>query len=120
METSNSMFVILWEFEVKSGYEAEFEREYGPEGVWAKFFGRDPAYHGTRLLRDTAQGRRYRTLDCWESRTEYERFRERNAAEYKKIDAKCEAMTEKETPVGMFETVEERFLARRGALGMTD
>ncbi len=98
------MFVTLWEFEVKSGHEAEFEKEYGPGGLWAAFFRQDPAYRETRLLRDTAQKRRYCTLDFWASRAAYEAFREQNAAEYKKIDAQCEAMTRKETPLGTFET----------------
>lgn len=98
------MFVILWEFEVKSGHEAEFEKEYGPRGVWAAFFRRDPAFRETRLTRDTSGSGRYYTLDFWASRAAYEAFREQNAAEYKKIDAKCEAMTAKETPIGTFES----------------
>lgn len=100
------MFVILWEFEVKSGSEAGFEREYGSQGVWAEFFRQDAAYRGTRLARDATNSRRYYTMDFWESRGAYEAFRERNAAEYKKIDAKCEAMMTKETPIGTFETSE--------------
>ncbi len=111
METGNTMFVILWEFEVKSGSEVEFEKKYGPDGVWAEFFRQDPAYGGTRLLRDTSGSRQYYTLDFWATRAAYEAFRERNREEYAKIDAKCEAMTARETRLGEFEAREERFLA---------
>jgi heme-degrading monooxygenase HmoA len=97
------MFVILWEFEVKRGYEAEFEKEYGPGGAWAQLFAKDAAYRGTRLARDTSDARRYYTLDLWASRAAYEAFRERHAEEYKSIDAQCEALTVKETRLGMLE-----------------
>jgi len=33
-EDGTSMFVILWEFEVKPGSEAGFEKVYGPTGEW--------------------------------------------------------------------------------------
>jgi hypothetical protein len=38
------MFLILWEFEVKPGYEQSFEFAYGPEGAWTQLFRRDPGY----------------------------------------------------------------------------
>jgi heme-degrading monooxygenase HmoA len=97
------MFVILWEFEVKRGHEGEFEKKYGPGGVWAQFFAKDAAYRGTRLARDTSDARRYYTVDLWASREAYEAFRERNEEEYKRLDTQCEAMTVDETRLGMFE-----------------
>lgn len=33
------MLVIVWEFRVKAGQEAEFGRRYGPEGDWVGFAG---------------------------------------------------------------------------------
>ena len=98
------MFVVLWEFEVKRGSEVAFEKEYGPGGAWAEFFRQDPAYRETRLLRDAGQQRRYYTLDLWTSRAAYEAFRERCREEYARIDAQCEALTAKETPMGTFES----------------
>ncbi len=102
------MFVILWEFEVKSGYEAEFEKDYGPEGVWVELFRQSPAYRETRLLRDTAQKQRYYTLDFWASGATYQAFRDRHREKYNKIDAKCEAMTVRETRLGEFESGAEK------------
>ena len=46
------MFVALWEFEVKPGYEERFEMVYGPDGDWAKLFRRDSRYRETRLVQD--------------------------------------------------------------------
>lgn len=104
LETATTMFVVLWEFDVKDGSELEFEEEYGSGGAWAEFFRQDPAFRETRLLRDAAQKRRYYTLDFWASRAAYEAFRERRRQEYARIDAKCEALTTKETPMGTFES----------------
>ena len=90
------MFVTLWEFEVKSGSEELFERTYAADGEWARLFRRDAGYRGTRLLRDVGGERVYVTMDSWESRAAYEEFREKFAAEYERLDAKCEGMTTRE------------------------
>jgi heme-degrading monooxygenase HmoA len=98
------LFVTLWEFEVKPGCEELFERIYGAEGEWARLFRRDARYRGTRLLRDVGAERVYVTMDSWESRAAYEEFRERWAAEYQEIDARCVSITQKEVQFGSFES----------------
>lgn len=91
------MFLTLWEFEVKSGSEALFERAYGREGEWVRLFRRDPRYRGTRLLRDVRRERVYVTIDEWESREAYEEFLEKCAEEYVEIDERYEGLTVRET-----------------------
>ena len=98
-----AVLTILWEFRVKAGREAEFERRYGPEGDWAQLFRRSPAYRGTELLRDTAEPGRYLTLDRWESSAAYEEFKRQVAQEYAALDRECEALTESERCLGRFE-----------------
>jgi heme-degrading monooxygenase HmoA len=90
------LFLALWEFEVKPGSEEKFEEVYGADGAWAKLFSRDGAYRGTRLVKDVARERVYLTLDFWETREAYERFKKENAAEYERIDKECEGMTVRE------------------------
>jgi hypothetical protein len=46
------MFLVLWEYEVKPGYEERFERVYGPGDDWDSLFQRDASYAGTHLFRD--------------------------------------------------------------------
>ena len=96
------MYVIVWEFLPKAGREREFEAAYGPDGDWARFFGRGPGYLGTELQRDVQHPRRYLTLDRWESRKAYEAFRAAHAAAYEALDRRFEALTESETPLGSF------------------
>ena len=96
-------YLIVWEFRVKLGKNAEFESAYGPGGVWAAFFSRGTGYVATELSLDQADCQRYVTLDFWSSREAYELFRQQWAEEYGAIDGSCEGMTESEAEVGCFE-----------------
>lgn len=98
-------FVVVWEFWVRPGAERQFEAVYGPLGAWVALFASDPAYGGTRLVRDMSQPRRYLTFDYWASPAAYDSFRQRHVAEYLVIDRECERLTESEKEIGRFEGV---------------
>jgi quinol monooxygenase YgiN len=98
------MYVIIWQFVVKPGAESDFERAYGPDGIWSQFFRRGPGYLGTELLRDLEAVQRYLTIDRWSSRAAFESFQARFAGGYAAIDRQCEALTESETRMGSFES----------------
>jgi heme-degrading monooxygenase HmoA len=91
------MYVIVWRFLVKEDRRAEFERHYGPEGTWAAFFRRDPAFVRTELLR--GEGNEYLTRDYWMSEEAFLAFRAANFAEYEEIDRGFEELTESEERV---------------------
>jgi heme-degrading monooxygenase HmoA len=97
------MFLVLWEFDVKPGFESGFEKVYGRDGDWAQFFRCDPHYRETRLLRDALRPRAYMTLDFWDSRDAYEHFRQQNREAYLTLDHSCEAMTLREKHLGSFD-----------------
>jgi len=97
------LFVALWEFEVKPGCEEKFEKVYGAQGAWARLFGQDAAHRGTRLVKDVERKRVYLTLDFWETREAYERFKKENAAEYERIDREYEAMAVSEHRLGEYQ-----------------
>jgi heme-degrading monooxygenase HmoA len=101
---------VVWEFHVQPGEEKQFEKDYGPNGAWAELFKQAEGYLGTELNRDLKNPRRYLTLDLWESRETYERFREEHRAEYQGLDVRCEAMTETEKEIGAFERILSRTL----------
>ena len=96
------MFVALWEFEVKPGCEEKFEKVYGADGAWARLFAQDASYRGTRLVKDVERERVYLTLDFWETREGYEKFKKENAAGYELIDRECEGMAAHERQLGEF------------------
>jgi len=97
-----TLFVALWEFEVKPGCEEKFEKVYGADGAWARLFAQDASYSGTRLVKDVERERVYLTLDFWETREGYEKFKKENAAGYELIDRECEGMTVREQELGEF------------------
>ena len=91
------MHVVVWRFTTDD--PVNFERHYGPEGIWARFFRRSGEYVRTDLLRSADA---YLTLDWWTSLEAYNAFREQYADEYAKVDAACEAVTTFEEKLGEF------------------
>ena len=96
--------VIVWEFRVAAGKEAEFIEKYGPEGIWARFFREGQGYIGTELVQDVADPGRFLTLDNWHSEEDFKRFRQQNLAEYERLDEQFAGLTKTETRLGAFET----------------
>ena len=97
-----STFVIAWEFRINSRNRRAFERAYGPDGEWVKFFRNGKGYIATELMRDSQQPDRYITLDYWKSRKHYEIFKRQNRKMYEIIDTRCEALTTQECEIGQF------------------
>lgn len=87
------MFVILWEFEVKPGSEAAFEKAYGLSGAWVQLFQQDPHYRGTRLLRDVSRPLHFYTIDHWDSESDYRIFLERHQSAYQQLDCLTQGLT---------------------------
>jgi heme-degrading monooxygenase HmoA len=96
--------MVVWEFRVHPGAEAEFEKAYGHEGAWVRLFSGDPAYGGTKLVRDMDDPSCYLTLDYWASPAAYESFKDSHVAEYGQIDGECEKLTAYEKEIGRFES----------------
>ena len=94
------MYRIFWRYLVKPDRIDAFERVYGPEGDWAQFFRRGNGYLGTQLFREIGPGRRYVTIDEWDSESEYQGFRASHLEEYEAIDRVCEDYTEVEEQLG--------------------
>ncbi len=99
------MIYIVWRFSAKLDHIADFERHYNSEGSWAQLFHRSPGFGGTTLLRDSAISNRYLLWDCWESLASFERFKRDHGADYAALDEQCEALTDEETKLGLFESL---------------
>jgi heme-degrading monooxygenase HmoA len=101
-QRAGSQYVIIWEFWVRRDRVAEFQEKYGPEGAWARFFQGSRGYIRMELVKDVAADLRFLTLDYWQTEEEFNRFRERNLEEYRRLDQEFEGLTEKETRLGAF------------------
>lgn len=100
-ELGGEMHVILWRFHARAGREAEFEAAYAQDGAWARLFRTDATYLGSELMRGSDDT--YLALDRWTSAEAFRAFQDRHAAEYAALDARCEELTEDETPLGAVE-----------------
>ena len=101
-EDGTTMFVILWEYEVKPGCEEVFEKVYGPNGDWARLFQSDLHYRETFLLRDVSRPRCYFTLDYWDTEKDFTQFKAARGAEYAELDRTTEGLTVSERRLATF------------------
>jgi len=98
------MYIILWEYQVKTEKRAEFVAVYAPNGAWAVLFRKTAGYLGTELLQDETNPERFLTIDRWKSKESFEAFKLQWEKEYKELDAQCEGLTESESLLGRWES----------------
>lgn len=99
------MIRVLWKYQVKDDQVTAFVREYGLEGSWYRLFAGKPGFIGTELVRGTADGFEFVTIDTWESNDLYQVFLREHAAAYREVDSRCEGLTECDMKIGVFETL---------------
>ena len=90
------MFVRVWLFRPKPGFEREFEAIYGDDGEWTRLFEQGHGYLGTETRRVAHDPPEYRTIDRWESRAAWEVFRARYEALYEGLDERAARVTDLE------------------------
>ena len=81
------MYCILWKYEVDGSNAPEFEKEYGRNGSWFKFFEPCDDFLGTDLLKSTEESS-YTIIDRWMSKEDYENFLKENKGEYDQLKDK--------------------------------
>ena len=67
------------------------------------FLRQAEGYRGTELFRRLQSPPSFLTIDRWETRAAYERFRRDQAAAYAALDAECEAVTSREVFLGAWD-----------------
>ncbi len=100
---TGDMVRIVWEFIARADKIKEFQDYYANSGPWATMFRKNEGYHGTLLLRDLQNPRRFLTIDRWENASLHRAMRERFAQEYQELDRAGEILTEREQHNGVFE-----------------
>jgi heme-degrading monooxygenase HmoA len=90
------MFVVLWEFDVKSECEERFTLVYSSSGDWARLFATNTGFRSTTLLRNVTEPLKFVTMDVWHSREDHEHFLRSSGDAYRELDARCEGLTTRE------------------------
>ena len=105
-DEGSSQYLIIWEFHLRAGCESQFEAVYGPNGEWVQLFAQAPGFIKTELKHELNDPLRYLTLDYWSSEKAYKIFRQQYQTEYAVLDQRCEGLTERETALGVYESVD--------------
>jgi heme-degrading monooxygenase HmoA len=98
------LFVVVWKFIPKTGFEKQFEEVYGSHGLWIELFSKTNDYLGTSLLKEIDSENIYLAIDRWNSKEAYESFKLRFFEEYHSIDLQCKQLTASEELVGIYKT----------------
>jgi heme-degrading monooxygenase HmoA len=99
------VIALVFSYEVRD--PAEFERVYGPEGEWARFFRQGRGYVGTELLRDVEAPGRYLVVDRWASAEAYNAFVAEHREDYMRRVDDTRFHYDSELRFGTFENVWE-------------
>ena len=105
MATSGAVYVRIWELQVRTGQEAEFERVYGPEGDWVQLFRKSKAFLRTEFLRDLETDGRYFAVDYFSSQSGFQSFLKQHREEYDALDRRGETLCASEQRLGSFTVV---------------
>ena len=97
------MVEIFWRYRVHPSQRLAFEHAYGASGEWSRLFARHPGYRRTRLFRHRDESGIYLVVDVWEARTDYDAFRRRYAAEYRRLDRQFALLRLEEHLLGYYE-----------------
>jgi quinol monooxygenase YgiN len=95
---------IVWVMQAAPDRLADFEKVYSPSGRWVQLFRQAEGYISTGLLPDLETEDRFLVIDRWRDLTSFESFKKRHQTEYDELDRQCEALTIKETRIGIFKS----------------
>src|SRR6476469_6647452 len=96
------MIAIMWQFDVKTGYETEFEQLHGADGEWTAMNRQTRSYLGSSFLRDQNRASRYVVIEYWSEMIVYEQNRESGAAAIESFEARRAPLVDSVEPLGVF------------------
>ena len=96
------MIAIMWQFEVKTGSEAEFEELYGVEGEWTILNRHTRSYLGTSFLHDQNRSSRYVVIEYRSEMVVYQEHRVFRSDEIARLEERSRALIDVGRAVGHF------------------
>src|SRR5207302_11375650 len=96
------MIAIVWQFDVKPGREADFERFYGADGDWTAVNRHSRSYLGSSFLRDQSRTSRYLVIEYWSEMLVYEEHKVYRRDEIATLDVRRNELVAKVEPLGVF------------------
>ena len=96
------MIAIIWQFDVKTGQETEFEQLYGADGDWTAMNRQSRSYLGSSFLRDQNRSSRYIIVEYWSEMIVYEQHRTYRSDAIASFEARRTTVVEAIEPLGIF------------------
>ena len=87
------MKIRVWQYDVRVGSTADFERIYGRDGAWARLFSRADGFIGTELYRAVDRQERYLTVDVFTDDASWQRFLLEHRVAYDDLDRQSSELT---------------------------
>jgi quinol monooxygenase YgiN len=97
-----AVIAVVWEFDVKEGRQAEFERLAGADGGRAAIVRRSRSYLGASFIRDQARPTRYLLIEYWSEMVVYEKHREVHRTEMSRLEAERSELLVDARTLGVF------------------
>ncbi len=96
------MIAVVWQFHVKPGKQAEFEKFYGADGEWTKLGRRSRSFLGSSFLRDQVHDTNYLLVEYWSEMVVYERHQRDFARDLKTLEERRAVLCESIAPLGIY------------------
>src|SRR5438874_7896485 len=96
------MIAVVWQFDVRSGKEKEFEKFYGVDGEWTAMNSHSRSYLGTSFLRDQSRTTRYMVIEYWSEMLVYEEHKSYRRDQLETLEKQQQALVTSVEPLGLF------------------
>ena len=87
------MMVRVWRYDVSADVRAEFEREYGPDGSWARLFAASRGFVATSLYVEVGSPTSYLTVDRFADDDAWQQFRAEHEVAYQEVGERLRHLT---------------------------
>lgn len=100
------MIAVVWQFQVKPGKQADFERFYGADGEWSQLARRSRSFLGSSFLRDQASNTSYLLVEYWSEMVVYERHLKSFTTDIHHLEQSRDELCTGIVPLGVFSALD--------------
>ena len=107
VRTNDRVIEVFYRYRVHPSQSKAFEDAYGSAGPWARLFRQHAGFRRTRLFRHRDDPMTYVTIDVWETKEDWDRFRTESSLAYARLDRELRMLYLEELLLGYYEGTDE-------------
>jgi hypothetical protein len=100
------VIAVVWQLQVKTGRQQDFEKFYGADGEWSTWARRSRSFLGSSFLRDESSGTSYLLIEYWSEMVVYERHRQTSLNDIRTLEQRRGDLCETIVPMGVFSALD--------------